>query len=39
LDEEVQSFVQKLADDKHSDVNAVVDELHRSDMRSHDPSQ
>jgi hypothetical protein len=32
LDDEVQSYVQKIADAKHSDVNAVVNELLRSDM-------
>ena len=32
LDEEVQSYVQKIADAKKTDVNAVVNELLRSDM-------
>jgi hypothetical protein len=32
LDAEVQSYVQKIADAKKTDVNAVVNELLRSDM-------
>lgn len=33
LDEEVQTFVRKIADAKQSDLNTVVNEILRSDMQ------
>jgi hypothetical protein len=39
LDEEVQSYVQKIAEAKHSDLSAVVNELLRSDMGLTDTSK
>jgi hypothetical protein len=39
LDEEVRSYVQKIADAKHSEVNAIVNELLRSEMHSADATQ
>jgi hypothetical protein len=36
LDEEVQSFVQKIAETKQSDLSTVVNEILRSDMRLSD---
>jgi len=33
LEEDVQQFVEKIAESKHADVSAVVNELLKSDMR------
>ncbi len=33
LDQEVQHFVQTIAESKHSDMNTIVNEILKSDMR------